>query len=100
MSAPRLERGRKAKSLTPIRLRCLTCGQAAYGRGGRCRAVYVSYVPNVGDKTAPLDLKAAADYHLTPHGRHPNAPNEMVLISLSNMVPAARQVAFEGASRS
>lgn len=54
---------------------------------------YVPYVPNVGDKTAPYDLQEAADYYLTPRGQHPNAPNKMLLTSLSNMV------AFSGFDR-
>ena len=48
--------------------------------------VYLPYVPNVGDKTAPRDLQEAADYYLTPRGRHPNAPNKMLLTSASYMV--------------
>jgi len=48
--------------------------------------VYVPYVPNVGDKTAPLDLQEAADYYLTPRGQHPNAPNKMLLTSASYMI--------------
>ncbi|OGX91682.1 alpha/beta hydrolase [Hymenobacter coccineus] len=43
--------------------------------------VYVPYVPNVGDRTAPRDLQEAADYYLTPRGQHPNAPNKMLLTS-------------------
>jgi fermentation-respiration switch protein FrsA (DUF1100 family) len=48
--------------------------------------VYVPYVPQVGDKTAPRDLQEAADYYLTPRGQHPNAPNKMLLTSASAMV--------------
>ena len=48
--------------------------------------VYVPYVPQVGDRTAPRDLQEAADYYLTPRGKHPNAPNKMLMISLSNFV--------------
>ncbi|CAB3804896.1 alpha/beta hydrolase [Pararobbsia alpina] len=48
--------------------------------------VYAPYVPNVGDKTAPRDLQEAADYYLTPRGQHPNAPNKMLISSLSYMV--------------
>jgi fermentation-respiration switch protein FrsA (DUF1100 family) len=44
---------------------------------------YVNYVPKVGDKTAPRDLQEAADYYLTPRGQHPNAPNKMLMSSLS-----------------
>jgi fermentation-respiration switch protein FrsA (DUF1100 family) len=47
---------------------------------------YVNYVPKVGDTTAPRDLQEAADYYLTPRGQHPNAPNRMLLTSLSAMV--------------
>ena len=47
---------------------------------------YVPYVPAVGDTTAPRDLQEAADYYLTPRGQHPNAPNKMLLISLSRLV--------------
>ena len=48
--------------------------------------VYVTYVPKVGDKTAPRDLQEAADYYLTPRGQHPNAPNKMLLTSLGSLV--------------
>ncbi len=48
--------------------------------------VYVPYVPQVGDTSAPRDLQEAADYYLTPRGQHPNAPNKMLLTSVSNMV--------------
>ncbi|VVQ23736.1 alpha/beta hydrolase [Pseudomonas fluorescens] len=48
--------------------------------------VYVPYLPNVGDKSAPNDLQEAADYYLTPRGQHPNAPNKMLLTSASYMV--------------
>jgi uncharacterized protein len=48
--------------------------------------VYIPYVPNVGDTTAPRDLQEAADYYLTPRGQHPNAPNKMLLTSASYMV--------------
>lgn len=48
--------------------------------------VYVPYVPNVGDTSAPRDLQEAADYYLTPRGQHPNAPNKLLLTSLSAMV--------------
>ena len=48
--------------------------------------VYLPYVPQVGDRTAPRDLQEAADYYLTPRGQHPNAPNKMLLTSMSSMV--------------
>jgi hypothetical protein len=48
--------------------------------------VYVPYVPEVGDSTAPRDLQEAADYYLTPRGQHPNAPNKMLLTGLSYFV--------------
>jgi uncharacterized protein len=48
--------------------------------------VYVPYVPKVGDISAPRDLQEAADYYLTPRGQHPNAPNKLLLTSLSAMV--------------
>lgn len=48
--------------------------------------VYVPYVPQIGDTTAPRDLQQAADYYLTPRGQHPNAPNKLLLTSLSAMV--------------
>lgn len=41
--------------------------------------VYVPYVPQLGDTTAPRDLQEAAEYYLTPRGHHPNAPNKMLL---------------------
>ena len=43
--------------------------------------MYVPYVPEVGDKTAPKDLQEAADYYQTPRGQHPNAPNKMLFTS-------------------
>lgn len=55
--------------------------------------VYLPYVPQVGDTTAPRDLQEAAEYYLTPRGRHPNAPNRMLLTSASSMV------AFSGFDR-
>ncbi|MEG5266296.1 alpha/beta hydrolase [Pseudomonas sp. JDS28PS106] len=48
--------------------------------------IYVPYVPQVGDKTAPHDLQQAADYYLTPRGQHPNAPNKLLFTSLTAMV--------------
>jgi fermentation-respiration switch protein FrsA (DUF1100 family) len=48
--------------------------------------VYVPYVPQVGDRSAPHDLQEAADYYLTPRGRHPNAPNKMLLTSANFMI--------------
>ncbi len=48
--------------------------------------LYVPYVPEVGDKTAPPDLQEAADYYRTPRGQHPNSPNKMLYTSLSYAV--------------
>jgi fermentation-respiration switch protein FrsA (DUF1100 family) len=48
--------------------------------------VYVPYVPEVGDTTAPRDLQEAADYYRTPRGQHPNSPNTMLLTSASYLV--------------
>lgn len=45
---------------------------------------YASYVPVVGDRTAPRDLQEAADYYLTPRGQHPNAPNKMLMTGAAN----------------
>lgn len=47
---------------------------------------YGNYVPALGDTTAPRDLQEAADYYLTPRGQHPNAPNRMLLASVSYLV--------------
>ena len=47
---------------------------------------YGPYVPAVGDTSAPNDLQEAADYYLTPRGMHPNAPNKMLLTSVSYQV--------------
>ena len=47
---------------------------------------YGNYVPAVGDTSAPRDLQEAADYYLTPRGQHPNAPNRMLLTSVSYLV--------------
>ena len=40
--------------------------------------MYVPYVPEVGDKTAPLDLQEAAEYYRTARGQHPNSTNKML----------------------
>lgn len=48
--------------------------------------MYVPYVPEVGDKTAPPDLQEAAEYYRTPRGQHPNSPNKMLFTSLSYAV--------------
>lgn len=53
-------------------------------------AVYVPYVPNVGDLSAPGDLQEAAEYYLTPRGPHVNAPNKMLLTS------ATYAISFDG----
>ena len=53
---------------------------------GGAAPAYINYVPAVGDKSAPRDLQEAADYYLTSRGQHPNAPNKMLLTSLSNML--------------
>ena len=50
------------------------------------KPVYLPYVPQVGDKTAPLDLQEAADYYLTDRGQHPNAVNKMLLQSASHII--------------
>jgi len=42
--------------------------------------MYVHYVPEVGDTTAPLDLQEAADYYLTARGQQPTAPNKLLFI--------------------
>ena len=42
--------------------------------------MYVPYVPQVGDKSAPRDLQEAADYYLTPRGQQPTAPNKLLFI--------------------
>jgi uncharacterized protein len=39
---------------------------------------YAPYVPELGDKSAPRDLREAADYYLTPRAQHPNAQNKML----------------------
>ncbi|MEX5535795.1 alpha/beta hydrolase [Pseudomonas syringae] len=48
--------------------------------------IYVPYVPQVGEKTAPRDLQEAADYYLTPRGQHPNSSNKLLFTSLTAMV--------------
>ena len=42
------------------------------------KPMYVPYVPQVGDKTAPLDLQEAAEYYRTARGQHPNSTNKML----------------------
>ncbi|HST62880.1 MAG TPA: alpha/beta hydrolase, partial [Longimicrobium sp.] len=63
-----------------------TLETVARQRTAEAAPVYVSYVPEVGDTTAPRDLQEAAEYYLTPRGQHPNAPNRMLLTSVSSMV--------------
>jgi hypothetical protein len=48
--------------------------------------VYVPYVPAVGDHAQGNGLYEAADYYLTPRGQHSNAPNKMLLTSVSYLV--------------
>ena len=45
--------------------------------------VYVPYVPEVGDKTAPRDLQEAADYYRTPRGQYPTSTNKLLFTSVS-----------------
>ena len=53
---------------------------------GGADPVYLPYVPQVGDTSAPNDLQEAADYYLTPRGQAPTAPNKFLIESLSYMV--------------
>lgn len=48
--------------------------------------VYVPYLPQVGDRSAPHDLQEAADYYLTPRGHYPTSPNKMLLTSVSHLI--------------
>lgn len=57
-------------------------------------AVYVPYVPQVGDTTAPRDLQEAADYYLTARGNYPTSTNKMLMTSISAL---ASFTGFEGA---
>jgi fermentation-respiration switch protein FrsA (DUF1100 family) len=56
--------------------------------------VYVPYVPELGDTTAPRDLQEAADYYLTARGRYPTSTNKMLMTSTSTL---ASFTGFEGA---
>ena len=56
--------------------------------------VYVPYVPNLGDTTAPRDLQEAADYYLTARGQYPTSTNQMLMTSISTL---ASFTGFEGA---
>jgi hypothetical protein len=47
-------------------------------------AVYVNYVPRVGDTSQPRDLQEAADYYLTPRGHYPTSTNQMLMTSISH----------------
>ncbi|WP_315969263.1 alpha/beta hydrolase [Pseudomonas chlororaphis] len=49
-------------------------------------AVYAPYVPQLGDSSAPRDLREAADYYLTPRAQHPNAQNKMLMNGLGAWV--------------
>lgn len=72
-----------------ILIRSLTLavrGATAHRRSSRVAPTYGNYVPALGDTTAPRDLQEAADYYLTPRGQHPNAPNRMLLASVSYLV--------------
>ncbi|WP_336778183.1 alpha/beta hydrolase [Pantoea sp. USHLN256] len=48
-------------------------------------AVYVNYVPKLGDTSAPRDLQEAADYYLTPRGHYPTSTNQMLMTSISTL---------------
>lgn len=48
--------------------------------------MYVPYVPEVGDTTAPIDLQEAAVYYRTPRGQHPNSTNKLLFIGQSYAV--------------
>ncbi|MES2774398.1 MAG: alpha/beta hydrolase [Bacteroidota bacterium] len=48
--------------------------------------MYVPYVPEIGDKTAPPDLQEAAEYYRGPRGQHPNAPNKMLFTGNSYVI--------------
>ncbi len=48
--------------------------------------MYVPYVPEVGDLTAPRDLQEAANYYRTPRGQHPNSPNKLLFIGQSSAI--------------
>ncbi len=50
---------------------------------GGAAPAFVKYVPALGDTTAARDLQEAANYYLTPRGQHVNAPNRMLMVSLS-----------------
>lgn len=39
---------------------------------------FTTYVPALGDTSAPYDLQQAADYYLTPRAQHPNSQNIML----------------------
>ena len=56
--------------------------------------VYVNYVPELGDTSAPRDLQQAADYYLTARGRYPTSTNQMLMTSISTL---ASFTGFEGA---
>ncbi|RYD73797.1 MAG: alpha/beta hydrolase [Sphingobacteriales bacterium] len=45
--------------------------------------VYVPYVPEVGDTTAPQDLQEAAEYYRTSRGQHPRSTNKLLLSGVS-----------------
>ncbi|MEJ6979996.1 alpha/beta hydrolase [Pedobacter sp. P351] len=45
--------------------------------------MYVPYVPEVGDTTAPKDLQEAAVYYRTPRGQHPNSTNKLLFTGLA-----------------
>lgn len=48
--------------------------------------IYVPYVPEVGDLTAPKDLQEAAEYYRTARGQHPNSQNKLLFTSLGYLV--------------
>jgi len=45
--------------------------------------IYVPYVPEVGDKTAPRDLQEAAEYYRTPRGQYPTSTNKLLFSGVS-----------------
>ncbi|HMU29145.1 MAG TPA: alpha/beta hydrolase [Nitrospira sp.] len=76
--------GKSPMSALPGTLEMLVNQRTAEAAGAAI--AYAPYVPNVGESSPFRDLREGSDYYLTPRGRHPNAPNKMLMTSLMGWI--------------
>jgi len=76
--------GKTPLSALPGTLEALAKQRTA--EAGGAEVAYAPYVPNVGEASPFRDLREGTDYYCTPRGRHPNAPNKMLMSSLMGWI--------------